>query len=53
VTTSLGRAGVLMLAGVLLLAIAAGLVLWDLTGEDRSGDRSDDPVTITGDPESP
>lgn len=45
----LGRAGVLMVVGVLLLAIAAGLVLWDLTGDDRS----DDPVTITGDPESP
>jgi hypothetical protein len=49
VTENIRLARLIMLVGVLLLATAAGLTLWDLSG----GDDDVDPVTITGDGESP
>lgn len=38
-----------MAVGAVLLAVAAALTMWDLTADDAA----DDPVTITGQVDSP
>lgn len=46
---NLRRARVILFAGSMVLALAAALTLWDLADADRS----DEPVMITGDIDSP
>jgi hypothetical protein len=49
VSVSIRRARVAMAVGAVLLAVAASLTLWDLSGDDAGTD----PVPVTGPVDSP